>query len=77
MIAPKISFKSNSRILEEILKDCIIDTSSHLKSLSLFTLINNNVTFEYKLILNRAGLSDVENWYLLKMCAQKIIFFAI
>lgn len=72
IIAPKINCKSNSRNLEGIfvLKDCIRDTSSHLKSLSLFIIIKNNVTFEYQLILNRAGLPGVENWYSLKICAH-------
>jgi hypothetical protein len=52
------------------LNECLKDTKVHLKSLNLALLNSDSFPSEYQLILNRAGLPDLENFYNLRICAH-------
>ena len=70
--APKINCNVFSSHLTGIfkLKDCNKDPRTHLKSLNLLSL--NSVVYpsECQLILNRAGLPDIENLYSFSISAH-------
>ena len=52
------------------MNECLKDTKVHLKSLNLALLNSDSYPSEYQLILNIAGLPDLDNFYCLQICAH-------
>jgi hypothetical protein len=71
-LCPHIICKNDSKKFKGIytLKDCISDSSTHLVSLNLLSLNVESYPTENQLILNRAGLPNIENLQSLKICAH-------